>query len=704
MKRLIPGSIAFAIVLSMMLFCQRASADIACCSEASETQACCEEAGGAEHPEHAHAHLASHDHTHYAAPSLGAAIEKPPAPPRWDPEVVALFRSLPVQDGGRVKPLDTLARFTLLQLSGRTTATNADGERISAMEWLLDSLFYPEYAQHAKVFLIQSPEVMDTLGIEHETMRERFSYADIRPSRATLVRLAQQAAHLERNERTRVQEQLIHLAHNVHEFELLVEYLAFARRDYSIGESGIISSVFDGAQTISFSEAVARGPETMEALIALRHTGDDAPHAGTRQAEMDRAASYFRQLEAVSDTAHSLALFPPTASPEVDAEWLAPGDLLLNFFHARDDHEAHTGLLVELEAMERTKGEDAFATHLGNFHDGVVAIASARGEYRAVPLEVSYYRMGLLNYSLALYVAAFILAAFTWLRPHSRLLWWAAFVTTSVPLALHVGAIVVRCVIRLRPPVTTLYETFLFTFGMAVLCALVIEFMNRRRIAVGVASFLGALGLFLANRYEVHEGVDTMPSLIAVLDTNFWLSIHVTTMIIGYAGTVLAAACAHVYLFGKFFGIAKDNKESYKSIARMTYGVVCFALLFNIVGTVLGGIWAADSWGRFWGWDPKENGALLIVLWQLMILHGRMGGYIRDYGVQMAAVFGGIVVAFAWFGVNLLGVGLHSYGFTDGVHGALMSYYTFEAGVLFLGAIGWMRLQGMLRMPTKGTT
>jgi ABC-type transport system involved in cytochrome c biogenesis permease subunit len=97
----------------------------------------------------------------------------------------------------------------------------------------------------------------------------------------------------------------------------------------------------------------------------------------------------------------------------------------------------------------------------------------------------------------------------------------------------------------------------------------------------------------------------------------------------------------------------------------MIYGVVCFALLFSFTGTILGGIWADQSWGRFWGWDPKENGAVLIVLWNALILHARWGGLIRARGLAVLAVLGNVVTAFSWFGTNLLGIGLHSYGFTQ---------------------------------------
>jgi cytochrome c biogenesis factor len=111
-----------------------------------------------------------------------------------------------------------------------------------------------------------------------------------------------------------------------------------------------------------------------------------------------------------------------------------------------------------------------------------------------------------------------------------------------------------------------------------------------------------------------------------------------------------------------------------QALARMVYGIVCFATLFSFVGTILGGIWADQSWGRFWGWDPKENGALLIVLWNAVILHARWGGLIRERGLMAMAIFGNIVTSFSWFGVNMLGIGLHSYGWMDKAFPWLMAF------------------------------
>ena len=118
------------------------------------------------------------------------------------------------------------------------------------------------------------------------------------------------------------------------------------------------------------------------------------------------------------------------------------------------------------------------------------------------------------------------------------------------------------------------------------------------------------------------------------------------------------------------------------ALARMIYGVVCFATLFSLVGTVLGGIWADQSWGRFWGWDPKENGALILVLWNSIILHARWGGLVKQRGLATLAIFGNIVTAWSWFGVNMLGVGLHSYGFMDSAFWWLIGFVASQVAVI----------------------
>jgi len=177
-----------------------------------------------------------------------------------------------------------------------------------------------------------------------------------------------------------------------------------------------------------------------------------------------------------------------------------------------------------------------------------------------------------------------------------------------------------------------------------------------------------------------------MEMMRAVLDSNFWLATHVVTIAIGYGATFLAGFLAIIYILRGVLTASLDRSTA-DALGRMVYGVICFATLFNLTGTVLGGIWADQSWGRFWGWDPKENGALIIVLWNSLILHARWGGMVRQRGLMNLAVFGNVVTAWSWFGVNMLGVGLHSYGFTDSAAFWLIVFGLSQIAVMMIGAL-----------------
>ncbi|MBL4576281.1 MAG: cytochrome c biogenesis protein CcsA, partial [Opitutaceae bacterium] len=159
---------------------------------------------------------------------------------------------------------------------------------------------------------------------------------------------------------------------------------------------------------------------------------------------------------------------------------------------------------------------------------------------------------------------------------------------------------------------------------------------------------------------------------------------HGVVIILGYSATYFAGFLALIYVGRGVFTKTLDKKMA-ATLARMIYGIICFATLFSFVGTVLGGIWADQSWGRFWGWDPKENGAVLIVLWNVIILHARWGGYIKARGLVNMAIFGNIITTWSFFGTNMLGVGLHSYGFMES---AFLWMIAFMGSQLLVMAIG----------------
>jgi ABC-type transport system involved in cytochrome c biogenesis permease subunit len=163
-----------------------------------------------------------------------------------------------------------------------------------------------------------------------------------------------------------------------------------------------------------------------------------------------------------------------------------------------------------------------------------------------------------------------------------------------------------------------------------------------------------------------------MGMLTAVLDSNLWLATHVVTIALGYAGCVVAGIIGHALIIQAVRG--RNDASS----ARLLYAVLAFGLVFTVIGTLMGGIWADQSWGRFWGWDPKENGALLIIAWCAALFHSRLAGWIGPIGLAAGAVGSLVTVALAWFGVNLLGLGLHAYGFTSGAMRGLLVFLAVE--------------------------
>jgi ABC-type transport system involved in cytochrome c biogenesis permease subunit len=305
--------------------------------------------------------------------------------------------------------------------------------------------------------------------------------------------------------------------------------------------------------------------------------------------------------------------------------------------------------------------------------------------------------------AINLYLPIIVLSFCGWLffgnvlRRTSLLLLLLAF-------AVHSMALVMRMQISGRPPVTNLYSSAIFIGWAVVVAAFVVEMFLKNGIGNILGASVGAGTLVIAHYLARDEG-DTLGVMQAVLDTTFWLATHVVCITLGYAATFAAGFLGLFHLFyiaseraraprdqatekvsvravalkilspvtATIYWIAARGTQGNRSgspisdiLGKMIYGILCFALFFSLVGTVLGGLWADDSWGRFWGWDPKENGAMLIVLWNAVILHARWDKMIGNYGTAVLAMVGNVVTAWSWFGVNELKAGLHTYGFTEG--------------------------------------
>jgi ABC-type transport system involved in cytochrome c biogenesis permease subunit len=300
--------------------------------------------------------------------------------------------------------------------------------------------------------------------------------------------------------------------------------------------------------------------------------------------------------------------------------------------------------------------------------------------------------------AMIFYVLACALGCAFWFNLSESLRRSAVWLVAAAML-IHTTGLVFRIFLQGYAPVTNLYSSAIFIGWVAVGVGLILEAIFKNSIGIVASSGVGFITALIA--HHLARGGDTMEMMRAVLDNNFWLTTHVLSVTAGYASTFLAGVLAIIYITRGFFTKTLDTATG-KSLIRMIYGIVCFATLFSFVGTVLGGIWADQSWGRFWGWDPKENGALIIVLWNALILHLRWGGMIRERGMATCAVIGNIVTSWSWFGVNMLGIGLHSYGFMDSAFYWLLAFVVSQLALIVIGSLPlrmWKSFKGTIPPP-----
>jgi len=612
------------------------------------------------------------------AETIGVAASNPNTVP-YD---IVGFSQLPVVVNGRTKPFDTVARTTLLVLQGRqrvSTPELSDPFVQNPTEWLLDVMFRSAKADGYPTFRIESPELLSLMGLSDEdtkinysstakrimavvgflpTSRSRFSYQQLEPKLAELDRQVKLAEPVEPQLRTPFQKAVVQLHANL---------LLYQRLKYSL-----ISP--DGEDFLrdlgSFQDKLPEG------VAAVRAKEAKQPHD---EALAQQIISVGERGMQMSQAAYLIAV-PPLSGENHINEWKNAGDALLESFQTGRVNP----FVMTFAGLAHTwrSGQAEQFNHIVQLYRGQLEKSLPQTMQKCV-WETRLNAAEPFYASMELYVGAFLLAVFSWLK-WPELLGRAAFRLLVVAWSIATAGILARMWLEGRPPVTNLYSSALFIGWGAVALCIVLELIYRNAIGTVAAGLVGFGTLLIAHHLSLSG--DTMEMMRAVLDSNFWLATHVVTVTIGYSATFLSGFLAIIYVIRGLFTRSLDRATA-DALARMVYGIVCFATLFSFVGTVLGGIWADQSWGRFWGWDPKENGALIIVIWNAVILHARWGGLVKQRGLMALAIFGNVVTAWSWFGTNMLGIGLHSYGFTDAAFYALIAFVATQVILIALANV-----------------
>lgn len=665
--------------------------------------------------------------------------------PAWSAETVAAWEKLPIQDGGRVKPLYTFAKYELVRtrsmesLRVKFTKPDAAGNTsrgLTPMTWLLDCFFYPDIAKQYFCFTLDDGEALRRVGLTpHPLKRDQYSYNELIPARDQLAqiqdRVDEERKAAENEHRDPVLDYLdvaaANLARNVGAFESLIQATAPLRRALPIAKALTAGPLSDHAsQSISTSTALTAlkaSPLWEKMMARFAGNGDEALlnvlGLLRKSKEWQEQPRSFEQLDnfgpgieaylnanaaelagqpdfaTIINVAPYIVLDMHASGPRLSLcpplrgeKWHSFGELSRLTLDATAEEFVQSNALATLQQAEAAFANPDRAQGVLALGQSLAKLSAGRDDCAQVARELTFRKWDFLNLAKWSFLTIFIGVALSWLSPTGR---WAHGLFTLckwaiwLPMAAIIASIYYRVRIGFGAPITNLYETFPVMSLVAVGLAVLVEMIFRTRLALGIGALLGCLGMFGAGAFEDSEARDTIVSLVPVLRTGVWLWTHVMCEAIAYGAGMIGGTISICYIFLRCFDLERKNASLFKMLTSCAYGILAFTLIFILVGTVLGGIWGNYSWGRFWGWDPKENGALVITLWCLAVLHMRLAGWIKEIGLHCMNVLGICTIIFSWMHVNELGVGLHSYGRTEGRLPWIIGGYCVAVAIALLG-------------------
>ena len=554
---------------------------------------------------------------------------------------------MPTRFGGRILPLDAYARQALTAISNRSSlplkakkddelppappeivSRAGDARSLSAMQWLLEVASGNPDVRDLHMFRIDADDILNLFEIERRKSK-LYSLNELIPKFQEFDRELQVAREKDEKDLSFREAKVLELASRLNTFQQ-------------------VENAFSEPSLAPLPPGLADMDLTQEQI---------------REAQFMMLS---REIEAL-EKSQVAAIVPPlseTSAASVDfPPWLA-------FKVAR-----FKNIPLSINNQPEFQGVETFANMVSAYQDEDPAVfneavdnhfaaiaKAAPKDYQSGKVEAERWLEAV---QLTMIARVFYLALLVFglgaLLFESRRLGATVMGGLIAVVILHSIFLLVRIYITGRAPVTNLYSSAVFIGWAAVIAGICLEAVYKRGIGNLIAAGSGISSLMVAWALDVG---DTMPVLQAVLDTQFWLATHVITVTLGYAATFVAGGLGILFL-GMLLG-GEQKADLRRDIYRMAYSATCFGILFSFVGTVLGGLWADDSWGRFWGWDPKENGALLIVIWNALMLHARWDGMVKAKGFAILAIVGNIITAWSWFGTNQLGLGLHAYGGNSG--------------------------------------
>jgi cytochrome c-type biogenesis protein CcsB len=568
----------------------------------------------------------------------------------WKP-----WRSLPVQDGGRRKPLDTLARETGRMLGNRTSLTDPKtGEKLEGAAFYLAMLFdWQGWDQ---------PSDSRAGAMAHPGMGYFAGHQADPWDRAPIIRIGSSK---------------------------LREALGFGKRQRYVSP-------------VQLDQASIKDPATGAKIPFDRWTQDLLRSKSRGFSEFEQnALELATTLRSYQDHRMGQRLYVLPVEDSPHQHWISVAELLQSDL---DDQTDPTGGLRKAKEHFRKAraaylagSPEAFQQATAAFLATVRKFGPRLGPYPSqttIDLEVAYNRWAPFTLAWILSAAAF-LCFLPGAVARPTVVYVAGLATLIAGSVAMVAGFAMRTMISGRAPVTNLYESVVFMAFGAALFGMIFGLRGRKRHVLAAAAAVTTIPLLLADYCPSVLDPSIRP-LVPVLRSNLWLAIHVITIMLSYAALALALALGNVTLGCYLVGSRK--REPINTLTRFTYKTLQAGVLLLVAGTFLGAAWADYSWGRFWGWDPKEVWALITLLAYLALLHARCAGWVGNRGLAAFSVICFSLVVMAWYGVNMLGTGLHKYGLGSGGQ-----YYVWGAVALQFLYVGIALGRSAVDVPVTAT-
>lgn len=645
------------------------------------------------------------------------------------------FKEIPILHEGRVKPLDTYARVILKSISNKESINN-----VAASTWLVELLINPTQDYENPIFYIHNPELKNILGLPKK-QTSYYSFKQVLPGiKKNIGIITQLEAEKDKKDFfSPAEKQLLNLYHSTLLYFDLSRSLSLLHPEFDVNTiqkhidtnfKADTNSSFQGKvnyiQLLPYKNKLSKQIDNL--LNADKNTQN-------RHADLLLLAKKFKEVSQDHINTSLKIAIDTSLNPDTEknSSWLAPWELYKPKIGANSNLETLNlwqSVIYNYYNDKQNQWKDS--SNSLKRHSLYSVQDSSNGQYNnleyRLKLEVTYNQYNFFILSILFYALSLIACLIYFICQNRNLAKRTAnasshlyaprfkrnvqessgtsgeevsisnqdaitdklmtlFNKCSILLFIvgfisHLTGVIFRVIILQRPPVANLYESILFVGLIIALISIIISKLQKNNIGILIGSLICTILQFIA--YSYSKSGDTFGVLIAVLDNNFWLGTHVIAITCGYGCSLLLSALAHIYLIKICFKPSIKNTSSMLTLNRYILALCLLSLFLTFLGTILGGIWADQSWGRFWGWDPKENGALLICLWLTAVLHGKISKQLDNLKFIAGSALTSITVALAWFGVNVLGTGLHSYGFTENIANNLFLFIIFEL-ILILG-------------------